>query len=236
LIIERATSGAGFTQPWWYYLGTWAWQLLPWTGALLLAAGPSLRRALQQRDAPDRFLWCWAIIPIVLLSFSKGKHHHYIISCLCAFTPLIALGLLRLGKRVAIASTVIAVLGCLYVHARVLPARDPARHDREFLASVRSSVTDGVPLFAIGGVEIARHIFYVDPPPEGLWIHNFDERLRETPAFFAIARRSFESQLAAFGRVRVVRQSVQTRKERSPADRFTLFHVEADPSLRRSSL
>ncbi|MGZ4966622.1 MAG: ArnT family glycosyltransferase [Chthoniobacterales bacterium] len=227
LIVERALNGAGFEQPWWYYLVTWTWQLLPWTIALLFVVGASVNRARQERDSPDRFIWCWAILPIALLSFSRGKHHHYVIASLCAFSPLIALGLLRCGPRVATACLVLAVSGCLYAHARVLPANDPARDDRDFLRSVRSLVPAGAPLAATGGTEIARHIFYVDPPPVGVQ-NSLDlaDRFAHVSTFFVIARQSAEQQLTKLGHIDVVAQSLHTRKEKSPADRFTLFRIE----------
>jgi len=233
LIVERAVSGSGFEQPWWYYLTTWTWQLLPWTVALLLAVGTSLKRARQQPNSPDKFLWCWAILPIALLSLSRGKHHHYIIAPLCAFSPLIALGLLRCGPRIVGTCLVLVIAGCLYVHARVLPDRDPARDDRDFLRSVRSYVPTNTPLVATGGPEIARHIFYVEPPPIG--VQNPAEvanRFARSPAFYLIARRSAESQLATIGRIEVLAQSRHTRKEKSPADRFTLFRI--DPGVMAS--
>ncbi len=133
-IVRRAVGWTGYEQPWWYYLTTVPWQLLPWTLALLFAAGPSFARAWQRPDSPDRFIWCWGIVPIVLLSLFHGKHHHYIISCLCAFSPLCALGLLRFGIRFAAASVAVAIGGIFFVHARILPASDRSRDDRDFLA------------------------------------------------------------------------------------------------------
>ena len=225
--MRRAVGWTGYEQPWWYYLTTVPWQLLPWTLALLFAAGPSFARAWQRPDSPDRFIWCWGIVPIVLLSLFHGKHHHYIISCLCAFSPLCALGLLRFGIRFAAASVAVAIGGIFFVHARILPASDRSRDDRDFLRSVRSFVSPGTPLAATSGLEIARHIFYVDPPPEGIW--NADDiapRFDHVPVFYLITRRSEESRLTTIGRVEVVSESQKTRKEQSPADRFTLFRIE----------
>jgi hypothetical protein len=230
LIVERAISGAGFDQPWWYYLASWSWQLLPWTGALFLAARGSYARARQSRDARDRFLWCWAILPIVLLSFASGKHHHYIIAALCGLTPLLALGLLRLGTRVTAAALALTIAGTVYAHGWVLPARDPSRFDRPFLKSASSHVPGDVPLAAIGGPEIARHIFYVDRPLIAIWNPaDLRARLGDAPVCYVIARDNLQPQLSAMGEVSQVAQSTQTRRERTPADRFTLFRVEGRP-------
>ena len=225
-IAKRATGGAGYQQPWWYYLETAPWQLLPWTAALLIAAGPSLNRARREPHSPDRFIWIWALVPIVLLSFFRGKHHHYIMSSLCAFSPLCAIGLLRFGIRIATATVAVAVIGILYVHAYILPAKDRCRDDVEFMKSVRTLVPPDKPLGATGGQEIARAMFYVDPPPQGVFDPHDLDRYFAGREFYLISRLREERNLAKFGRVEVVSQSKHTRAERNPSDRFTLFHVK----------
>jgi 4-amino-4-deoxy-L-arabinose transferase-like glycosyltransferase len=216
-----------FDEPWWYYLVSWMWQLLPWTGALLLAARGSWQRAVQRRRSPDRFLWCWAIVPIAVLSLSRGKHHHYILAPLCGLTPLLSLGLLRLGSRVAAAAVALTVLGMFYAHGWVVPSVDPSWDDRQFLQSVRRYVPESVPLAAIGGPEIARHIFYVEPPLIATWhAAALRDKLGRVPVFYVIARQTSVPQLQELGETVQVAQSVKTRRERSPADRYTLFEVK----------
>jgi hypothetical protein len=224
-IVKRTVGDVGYDQGWWHYLTTVPWQLLPWTAVLLLAVGPSWARARRTPDSADRFIWCWALAPIVVLSLFRGKHHHYIISCLTGLSPLCALGLLRLGTRVATAALVLAIAGIIFVHARILPERDRSREDRLFLKSVRNLVPDDVPLAATGGREIARHIFYVEPPPIGIWNPEDLDRLGGAP-FYLITRRKLEDRLTKLGQVSVVAQSLHTRKEQTSADRFTLFRVE----------
>ena len=226
-IARRALGESGYAQPWWYYLTTVPWQLLPWTPALLLAIGPSLARARRNPDSPDRFIWCWGSIPIALLSLVHGKHHHYIISCLCAFSPLCALALLRYGTRMAATCVAFVIGGMFFVHARILPAKDRSSSDRVFLRSVRSFVPPGIPLVAMSGQEIARHIFYVDPPPEGIWNPtDLAAKFGHVPVFYLITRRGAEPQLTKIGQTSVVAESQRTRNEKSPADRFTLFRIE----------
>ena len=224
-IERRATGGPGYYQPWWYYLATVPWQLLPWTLTLLIAAPASLGQARRQPASADRFIWCWGIVPIVLLSMFSGKHHHYIISCLCAFTPLSAMGLLRFGTRFAAGTVAVVVAGILVVHASILPKHDRSRDDRDFLRSVRSLVPPGAPLAATGGREIARHIFYVDPPPDGIWNPNdLSKRFNRTP-FYLIARGREQSQLEKLGKVEKIAESRHSRNEKTPADRFGLFKI-----------
>jgi 4-amino-4-deoxy-L-arabinose transferase-like glycosyltransferase len=40
-----------------------------------------------------RFLWCWAIVPIIVLSIPHRKHHHYLVPSLPPWAILAALGL-----------------------------------------------------------------------------------------------------------------------------------------------
>jgi 4-amino-4-deoxy-L-arabinose transferase-like glycosyltransferase len=225
-IGKRAAGAADYEQPWYYYVTTAPWQLLPWTPALLLAIKPSLKRAWYDAQSADRFIWCWAIAPIVLLSFFHGKHHHYIISALPALSPLFALGLLRFGTRWAAACVGFAAAGVLFVHARVLLKFDRSHDDREFLLSVRRLIPGNAPLAAVGGLEVARHIFYVDPPPQIIWSSDdLRQHFHDIP-FFLITRRNEEPELQKLGRIQVIAQSRRTRKERDPSDRFTLFRIQ----------
>ena len=225
-IARRVQGAAGYQQPWYYYLTTVPWQLLPWTPALLLSAAASLTRAKGNARSADRFIWCWTITPIVLLSFCPGKHHHYIISCLCALSPLCALGLLRLGIQFATVCIAIVCAGILGVHAFVLSRFDRSRDDREFLLRVRPVIGADARLATIGGSEIARHIFYVDPPPVGIWFaSNLEKRFHGTP-FYVIARRRDEAALGSSGHVLLISESAHTRQEQNANDRFALFLVE----------
>ena len=224
-LVKRAFGETQYNQPWWYYLTTVPWQLLPWTLVLLLAVRPSLERARRDSNSPDRFLWCWGMVPIALLSLTQSKHHHYIISCLCAFVPLCAFGLLRLGTRVAATCVLLVLAGTLFVHGRILSYYDRSRDDRDFLKSVRAFVPPNASLLATGGQEIARHIFYVDPPPHGIWDPDNLKYFCGAP-FYLISRRQEQNRLTKLGRIEVISESRRTRKERTPDDRFTLFRVE----------
>jgi 4-amino-4-deoxy-L-arabinose transferase-like glycosyltransferase len=93
--VGRAAGTLGYTKPVWYYLTTWPTQLLPWTPLLLIAAPMSWRRAYQEPQGPDRFVWWWALSQPAVLSLSSGKHHHYLIYALPALSPVMALGVLQ---------------------------------------------------------------------------------------------------------------------------------------------
>lgn len=290
--IRRRLSGTFTGNPWWYYLTTPLWQLLPWTPFLFAGAAPSFARAFRDRDAPDRFLLCWALVPAIMLSLVPGKHHHYLIHCLPAVSPLIAIGLFRfvrwacrraasspwraffgiavgaalfavapailgrsysfwraeawllgvlLGVGILTAGVLVlagrpggsiavliaaAVVMTLFVHARVLPRRDPSREDRIFLSSVHRFLPPRARLIATGGNEIARHIFYVQAPLEAVGEPaRIGPRIRDSKPVFVITRARSMPALQCLGSVTRIAQSPRSRYEKNPEDRFTLFRL-----------
>jgi len=114
----------------------------------------------------------------------------------------------------------------LYVDARLLPARDRCRDDRDFLQSVRVLVPADSILVATEGMEIARHIFYIEPAPEGVWKFEDLRRRFAGKRFYVVTRRFHQADLQMLGRVELLAESRYTRKEQTPADRFALFLVE----------
>jgi 4-amino-4-deoxy-L-arabinose transferase-like glycosyltransferase len=102
-------SGAytDINEPWYYYTYTWAISLLPWTPAcvvgLLATAGVVFCRSPGLvwpigRGAPWRFVWCWAFVPLLLLSIPHGKHHHYLVPLVAPSAVLAAAGGVEIGR------------------------------------------------------------------------------------------------------------------------------------------
>jgi 4-amino-4-deoxy-L-arabinose transferase-like glycosyltransferase len=84
--------------PWWYYGTTIPWQILPWTGFVLVALPSLWRTARRDAASPDRFLWLWFLLPLLMLSGVKAKHHHYLIYSLPPCSLWAASGLLQVGR------------------------------------------------------------------------------------------------------------------------------------------
>jgi 4-amino-4-deoxy-L-arabinose transferase-like glycosyltransferase len=80
-----------FDEPWWYYPVMLLGRGMPWTPAALVALALTARAAWLDRDRVMRFLWCWAIVPIVILSIPHRKHHHYLVPSLAPWAILAAL-------------------------------------------------------------------------------------------------------------------------------------------------
>lgn len=87
----RLNSGY-LREPWWYYLAFVPNVLIPWTVPALLGLWAT-RKAAFAGPGPERFLWCWAILPPAVFSLSDGKHHHYLLQCLAPWAILSVTGL-----------------------------------------------------------------------------------------------------------------------------------------------
>ena len=92
--IRRFASGeAQHPEPAWFFVTPLLGGMMPWT-LLVPAAVIGLRRAVP-RDSLTRFALCWAVIPFVFFSASRGKLASYILPCFPPLALLVALGLLR---------------------------------------------------------------------------------------------------------------------------------------------
>ncbi len=92
------TGTSEYDHPIWYYPIQLLGALLPWTPAALLGFKQSAARALHRPASPERFLWCWAIFPILVLSIPHRKHHHYLVPSLAPWAILCAIGLRDVAK------------------------------------------------------------------------------------------------------------------------------------------
>ena len=84
-------NGGYLREPWWYYALNVPYVLLPWTLPAVIGLWRS-RRAAFAAAGPERFLWCWAILPPLVFSLSDGKHHHYLLQCMAPWAILAANG------------------------------------------------------------------------------------------------------------------------------------------------
>ena len=80
-------------EPWWYYLYAVLWTTAPWTIAVLVGFVETAREAWRDRTGPYRFLWCWGLAPVMILSIPARKHHHYLVQALPAFAAMAACGI-----------------------------------------------------------------------------------------------------------------------------------------------
>jgi 4-amino-4-deoxy-L-arabinose transferase-like glycosyltransferase len=83
-------------EPAYYYLLHLPWAIFPWSLLAFAALALTWRAALTQGRTPERFLWCWALVPLAFLSIPQGKHQHYLLPALAPWAILGALGGVRL--------------------------------------------------------------------------------------------------------------------------------------------
>jgi hypothetical protein len=154
------------------------------------------------------------------------------IACVLGFY----IGLKRTSRKMMFASVLAGLLAVYCWGESVMP--DATSDDTAFLQRVEQTVPRDH-LLAInadldGEMDFFRNQFYVRP--EAVLLHNLtylrDENLRARDVYI-IARASDAPKLQTLGSVDMVLQSTKTRRERSPADRFTLFHLTFRPDLQR---
>jgi len=81
-----------FDQNRFYYFYTILAVMLPWTPVAVVGLIKLFGAAFRQRDSIARFLWVWAIVPIIVLSLPHRKHHHYLVPSLAPWAILAGIG------------------------------------------------------------------------------------------------------------------------------------------------
>ena len=237
-------------QPGWYYLSALAINLLPWTALSIFGLWLTWPRVRRDRSCPERFLWCWAVVPVVIFSILHGKHHHYLLPTLAPWAIFSAIGLTHLGRaivrarphfdpRAAMATTLIVLL-LVYSAAQTLFAArsDGTLEDTRFLRGARMLVPGSSPLFIngdIGSMDFFRLQYY--SRADAILLHNLtflrDERIRQ-PAVYVITRARDHPRLETLGRVQIVSQSLNSHDDNGEVGGlFTLFYLQYDPNLQR---
>jgi 4-amino-4-deoxy-L-arabinose transferase-like glycosyltransferase len=83
-----------YDQKFWYYaILVLPAFLQPWILASITGFIVTSRAAIGRRTSGERFLWCWAILPVILLSIPHRKHHHYFVPSIAPWAILSAVGI-----------------------------------------------------------------------------------------------------------------------------------------------
>jgi len=165
------------------------------------------------------------------------------LAVLSAVVPCFAVafvyGLTRTNPRVA-AGTLFAVVGCGFLGGHVLAGKqfDQSRHDAQFLAQVREYVaTDRQLVINAATRSLDEFRFQFSQTDRAKVLHNLTF-LRDADLgreVYVITRAKDQPELATYGQTELVLQSERTRREKSPADRWSLFKVTLREDLERAS-
>jgi 4-amino-4-deoxy-L-arabinose transferase-like glycosyltransferase len=114
-----------------------------------------------------------------------------------------------------------------------------SREDTAFLQTVRTTVPPGRPVLLYTdpeALEGLRVLFYFDGNAAVLHHLSFlrDDRITY-PEVFVVARAREQPRIEKYGQADIVLQSRHSRREESPQDRWTLFHVRLRDDLERKS-
>jgi 4-amino-4-deoxy-L-arabinose transferase-like glycosyltransferase len=289
-----------YDQPVWYYFIQLPGIFMPWSLFAIAGLWLTWRNAVHRANSIERFLWCWAIVPLIVLSIPHRKHHHYLVPSLAPWGILAGIGIARAGdlllsipdrqKHPWLSTLFFGLpisLAILLLHKKIpgpLPATvglallwitcvaafglgvkrcsrplifatvlmgltgvycwgesalpDETSADTAFLLQVEKTVPPDH-LLTInsdlsGEMDFFRNQFYLRP--DARLLHNLtflrDQDLHQ-PDVYIITRASDAAKLQTMGTVEQLAQSTHTRRERSPSDRFTLFHLTFSPTLKR---
>ncbi len=91
-LFDRLNQGY-LQQPWYYYLENMPAITSPWTIFSLIGIAVCLKPVFNERYSAIRFTFCWAVLPVIIFSFSQSKHHHYMLHITGAWALYAALSL-----------------------------------------------------------------------------------------------------------------------------------------------
>jgi hypothetical protein len=202
-------------------------------------------------SAAQRFVWCWAWMPLLVFSMSQGKHHHYMLHYLAPWAILAAQGTVWLWQRLTAHRptwrpevAVVSGFACLFVVFAAGFAYKGAylhrsREDTNFLLEARRVVPTGRPLMinsADEALEGLRMQFYVG---DGTYfLHNLsfvrDNRI-SSQEVYVVTRYNRKVELEKYGAAEPILKCKHSRREQSEADRWTLFRLYLRDDLERKS-
>lgn len=236
-------------EPAWYYLVHLPWVLFPWTISAAIGLLCTWRKALCEGRTPERFVWCWALVPIAFFSIPQGKHHHYLLHLIAPWAVLAAIGVVRFWERVLSWQSTLTVRGVLIAgfvvalplhwlgHAVYPLLQNRYADDRQFVARVQAELPDAATLVVlddVGPLDASWMLYYLDGRAQLLHNVTFlrDEKWGTT--VHVVTRRCYESQLREYGETKVLFESAHSRDESQGIEaRFGLYEVRLRADLAR---
>jgi 4-amino-4-deoxy-L-arabinose transferase-like glycosyltransferase len=236
-------------QPFYYYVQALIECLAIWTPAAILGLAVTWKRVRNHPHSPERLIWSWAIVPILVFSIPKGKHHHYLVPLVMPWAIISAFGLQwfwvkvkakwpDLNGAMAMRNLAILLMVVLGVVEYLLASRfEGTYYDTKFIREANTRVPAGKTLFInadVGSLDFFRLQFH--SRPDAILLHNLtflrDEKIT-APDVYVVTRAKDEPLLRQYGDVSNETQSPQSHNEGGPQGRFTLFHLTFRSDLLR---
>ena len=236
--------------PFWYYPTMMPLALAPWSWATVIGLFTSARQALRVKYSPQRFIWCWAIVGLVVLSLPMRKHHQYLVPIIAPWAMLSTLGLVRVGQWLAnwrpelplLRRLVIGVVALFVVVGGwiqiAVAGRDPHTMDElKLLDYARYHVPPGEPVLINADVDSLEffRLQYVMRHDKRL-IQNLSylrDPALEGPEMYVLTRGRDEAFLKTLGTVERLAEAKAAGRNTSPGHSFVLFKVKPTPGLQR---
>jgi 4-amino-4-deoxy-L-arabinose transferase-like glycosyltransferase len=245
---NRVNKGYMAEAPWYYFL-QWPWIVFPWPFQILVGFFDTGKRAWQNKAAPERFLWCWALAPILFFSIPQGKHHHYLLQTMAPWAVLGALGWARLWNwyfagrlqgyslrwLVATCSALVVVYWGAY--ALLANYANLYREDTQFLQAAREQVPAGERILVMDDdapLNASWLLYYLEGRAKLL--HNItflrSDDIPDTDVYL-IVRQKEEAMLSEYGTFQMVLASEHSRYQNESTDRYALYRLRLFPNLKR---
>ena len=238
-------------QPPWYYFECLLWVPQPWSIAAFAGLVLTFRRAWKDGAPADRFVCCWALMPLLVFSLSQGKHHHYMLHYLAPWGILAAQATAAAARQlagpwplrrpeIALVTGFAGLFLCYTIGFAYKGAYlHRSREDTAFLFKARKMVPVDQPLMlnsADEALEGLRMQFYVGDSV--YFLHNLsfvrDERVHASDVY-VVTRYNRKEALEKYGQVEPILKCEHSRREQSEADRWTLFHLHLRDDLPRKN-
>lgn len=239
--------GGRYDRPAWHYLLTLPWTTLPWTPALIVGLGLCAGAAVRRAGRAERFVLCWAILAVVMLSIPGRKHHHYLVPLLAPWAVLAAVGLARVGaylrdqgwRRPGVALVCFVgvwAAGYGWVQSQIAARRPEAVGVVAFLREVEAKAPADRPLLIDGELilDAFRVGFYLRP--DARLVHNLTflrDRALTAAEVYVVTRPQAAPVLATLGEVERVAQLDAAAAVRMPENSLACFRVRFREDLVR---
>lgn len=247
-LFGRASGDyALMSKPFWYYGVALLQVNAPWILLAPVAFAATWRAALYDRESPERFLWIWAFLVPVVLSFFSGKHHHYLLHSVAPWAMLAALGLKQIASRIRVGcrsprvATSLLFCTLAVIYGGLLVSHKTVHHDDgKFIQTIADAYPSGPFLVDhsitddLKGLQI---LFYL-PQEHTRGLHNLSflkAKAITQERVYVITEQGRRDKLAYFGDVTQLLQSRKTGRQTDPKALLTLFELTYHDDLERVS-